>query len=64
MLFINGLQDKLFPIAGVRKAFQIMHTTWESQDEGDKIETELWDMPHSCGLRSQKRVLEFFKRYL
>ena len=64
MLFINGLQDKLFPIAGVRKAFQIMHTTWESQGEGDKIETELWDMPHSCGLRSQKRVFEFFKRYL
>ena len=64
MLFINGSQDKLFPVAGVEKAFQIMHETWESQGAGDKIETELWEIPHSCGLRCQQRVLEFFKKYL
>ena len=64
MLFINGTQDKLFPVAGVKKAFRIMHETWESQNVGDKIETELWDMPHSCGKRSQERVLTFFKRHL
>ena len=64
MLFINGSQDKLFPVAGVKKAFQIMHEVWDSQDAGDKIETELWDMPHSCGLRSQQRVLLFFQKYL
>jgi hypothetical protein len=64
MLFINGTQDKLFPVAGVKKAFKIMHDTWESQNVGDKLETELWDMPHSCGKRSQERVLTFFKRHL
>ena len=64
MLFINGSQDKLFPVAGVEKAFQIMHETWESQGAGDKIETELWEIPHSCGLLCQQRVLEFFKKYL
>ena len=64
MLFINGSQDKLFPVAGVEKAFQIMHETWESQGAGDKIETEIWEIPHSCGLRCQQRVLEFFKKYL
>ena len=64
MLFINGSQDKLFPVAGVEKAFQIMHRTWESQGAGNKIETELWEIPHSCGLRCQQRVLEFFKKYL
>ena len=64
MLFINGSQDKLFPVAGVEKAFQIMHKTWESQGAGDKIETEIWEIPHSCGLRCQQRVLEFFKKYL
>lgn len=64
MLFINGSQDKLFPVAGVEKAFRIMHEVWQSQDAGDKIETELWDMPHSCGLRSQQRVLQFFQKYL
>ena len=64
MLFINGTQDKLFPVAGVQKAFRIMHDTWKSQGVGDKIETELWDMPHSCGKRSQERVLSFFKKHL
>ncbi len=64
MLFINGSQDKLFPVAGVQKAFRIMHDTWESQGAGDKIETKLWDMPHSCGIRSQDCVLHFFKKHL
>ena len=64
MLFINGSQDKLFPVAGVEKAFATMRTTWESQGAGDKIETELWDMPHSCNKNSQKRVLDFFDKFL
>ena len=64
MLFINGSQDKLFPVAGVKKAFQIMHEVWDSQGVGDRIETELWEMPHSCALRSQQRVLLFFQKYL
>ena len=64
MLFINGSQDKLFPVPGVEKAFNIMHDTWESQGAGEKLETELWDMPHSCGKRSQQRVLDFFDRHL
>ena len=64
MLFINGSQDKLFPVAGVEKAFKIMHDTWASQGAPDKLETELWDMPHSCGKRSQARVLAFFQKYL
>ncbi len=64
MLFINGSQDKLFPVAGVEKAFATMHDTWKSQGADERLETELWDMPHSCGLRAQERVLEFFKKNL
>ena len=64
MLFINGSQDKLFPVAGVKKAFQIMHDTWDSQGYGDRLVTELWEMPHSCGKKSQLYVLDFFDKYL
>ena len=64
MLFINGSQDKLFPVAGVEKAFKTMHDTWKSQKADDKLETELWDMPHSCNKKAQQRVLDFFKKYL
>ena len=64
MLFINGSQDKLFPVAGVEKAFATMHGTWKSQGADDKLETELWDMPHSCNKKAQQRVLDFFKKHL
>ncbi len=64
MLFINGSQDQLFPVPGVQKAFKVMHDTWNSQGAGDKLQTELWDMPHSCGIKSQDCVLAFFKKHL
>ena len=64
MFFINGSQDKLFPVAGVEKAFRTMHETWESQGAGDRIVTELWDMPHSCPKKAQECILQFFKKYL
>jgi len=64
MLFINGSQDKLFPVAGTEKAFLIMHDTWRSQHADSLLETELWDIPHSCPLRAQHRVLQFFQKRL
>ena len=64
MLFINGRQDKLFPVAGVEKAFRTMHDTWSSQHVDDRLQTELWDIPHSCGLKVQQRVLDFFRKFL
>ena len=64
MLFINGSQDKLFPVPGVEKAFKTMHDTWKSQNADDKLETEIWDMPHSCPVEAQERMLQFFKKNL
>lgn len=64
MLFINGRQDKLFPEAGVKKAFQTMHAVWDSQQAGKQLETELWEMPHSCNREVQQRVLKFFQAHL
>ena len=64
MLFINGSLDKLFPVAGVEKAFRIMHDVWKSQNADDRLETEIWDMPHSCPRKAQERVLQFFRKHL
>lgn len=60
MLFINGSQDHLFPVDGTETAFSIMRDVWESQGQGDKLQTEIWDIPHSCGPEVQSRCLEFF----
>ncbi len=64
MIFINGTQDKLFPVPGVEKAFDIMRKTWKSQNAEDKIETILMEMPHGCPLDAQKAVLTFLKNNL
>ena len=64
MLFINGRQDKLFAPEGVEKAFGIMHAVWHSQMADSQLETELWDIPHSCGLQAQQRILQFLDKTL
>ena len=60
MLFVNGTKDHLFPIDGVEKSFAIMHDVWKSQGADDKLATEIWQVPHSCGRAIQERVLRFF----
>lgn len=64
MLFINGLNDKLFPVPGAEKAFAEMQRVWDSQGVGECLVTELWDMPHGCPPAVQQRVVEFFDKNL
>ena len=64
MLFINGSNDKLFPVPAAEKAFKMMHDVWNSQGANEKLETELWDIPHSCPVKAQERVLQFFQKNL
>lgn len=62
MLFINGTRDHLFPVDGTHSAFSTMHDVWRSQNVDSALETELWDVPHSCGKALQQRSLEFFNK--
>lgn len=64
MLFINGTKDKLFPVPGVKDAFAEMHQVWKSQGADNLLDTELWDIPHSCGLKAQEKILEFLDKNL
>lgn len=64
MLFINGTKDKLFPVPGVKDAFTEMHKVWKSQGADNLLDTELWDIPHSCGLKAQEKMLEFLDKNL
>ena len=64
MLFINGSQDRLFHVPGVEKAFRILHDVWQSQGADDRLETELWDMPHACPVKAQERTLQFLDKHL
>lgn len=64
MLFINGTKDKLFPVPGVKDAFSEMHQVWKSQGADNLLDTELWEIPHSCGLKAQEKMLEFLDKNL
>lgn len=64
MYFINGRDDKLFKLPGVNSAFDTMRQTWESQNAGSKLKTEILPMPHHCGLEVQKKALDFFNKNL
>lgn len=63
-LFFNGTQDKLFPIEGVRDAYQEMEAVWQSQGASDRLVTKLWDEKHFFNKEMQKETLEFFDRWL
>lgn len=64
MLFINGTKDKLFPVLGVKDAFAEMHKVWKSQGADNLLDTELWEIPHSCGLKAQEKMLDFLDKNL
>jgi len=48
----------------VEKAFRILHDVWQSQGADDRLETELWDMPHACPVTAQERALRFLDKHL
>ncbi len=63
-LFFNGTRDKLFPIEGVKDAYQEMEAVWKSQGASDRLVTKLWDEKHFFNKEMQKETLEFFDRWL
>lgn len=63
-LFYNGTRDKLFPVAGVEDAYRHLHAVWDSQGQGDRLITRLWDEKHFFNLDMQHEVFLFFDRWL
>lgn len=47
-----------------KDAFAEMHKVWKSQGADNLLDTELWDIPHSCGLKAQEKMLEFLDKNL
>lgn len=60
MLFINGKKDKLFPVEGVKDAYDTMRKVWKSQGAGALLKTKIYDLPHFCSKEIQTDILHFF----
>ena len=59
MLFYNGLQDSLFPVDSVKKAYNKMHEVWKSQDADNYLETRLWDVSHTFDKQMQEAAFDW-----
>lgn len=59
MLFINGKQDKLFPLEGVEEAYAYLHNVWDECEADAKLRTTLYDTGHIFNRAMLDEVLQF-----
>lgn len=64
MLFFNGTEDPLFPVATVERSVAGLRRIWDDQDAGDRLETRLWPVPHRFDNDMQQAAFEFLERHL
>lgn len=64
MLFFNGTEDGLFPVAGVEAAYEKMRGAWESQGVSDRLVTKLWPVPHEFNADMQSEAFDWLDRWL
>ena len=62
--FLNGLQDKLFPVDAVQTAFDRMQAIYAEKHAAGRLRTEFFDGPHHCGLREQDTIMGFLAEQL
>jgi dienelactone hydrolase len=59
MLFYGGNQDRLFPVASVREAYEKMCAVWKSQNAGERLLTKLWNTGHIFNREMQDEAFEW-----
>lgn len=62
--FLNGLQDKLFPVAAVETAFARMQAIYQKKGAAGMLRTEFFDGSHHCGLAEQQAIINYLDRQL
>jgi dienelactone hydrolase len=63
MLFYNGTQDRLFPVAGVQEAYDKLQRVWASQHTEKKLETKLWDAGHIFNREMQDAAFDWLDKH-
>ncbi len=64
MLFYNGTQDTLFPLAGVEACYARLHRVWQAQNADDKLVTKLWTAPHEFNTDMQREAFDWLDKQL
>ena len=64
VLFMNGANDKLFPVNGVTRAYQIMDDAWTAAGAKNNFESFISNGPHFFSKEMQQKALDFFDKHL
>lgn len=59
VFFMNGRQDKLFPVEGVEAAYAVMRKVWQDNGAGEQFHTKITDGPHYYDKAMQREALQF-----
>lgn len=62
--FLNGLQDKLFPVWSVKRAFADMREYYRIAGAEEQLRTDFFDGPHHCGVDVQERIISYLQQEL
>lgn len=64
MLYFNGEQDALFPVADVGRAYEEIRAVYDSQGKGDELVTKLWPVPHEFNAAMQEEAFAWMDKEL
>jgi dienelactone hydrolase len=59
VFFMNGRQDKLFPVEGVEDAYAVMRRVWQDNGAGEQFHTKITEGPHYYDKAMQREALKF-----
>ena len=64
LLVVHGQLDSLFPADGVRAAIDNLHRCYQLIGKPERFETMFFDGPHKFPLQAQKKMLDWFDRWV
>jgi len=64
LLVVHGWRDTLFPRSGVEAAFESLGRCYQAIGKPERFETFTYDGPHKFPAPAQRKMVEWFDRYL
>ncbi len=63
-LVVHGQRDTLFPPEGVKAAFENLRQCYETIGKPERFDTLVFDGPHKFPLQAQRKMMEWFDRWV
>jgi dienelactone hydrolase len=64
LLVVHGQQDTLFPPEGVKAAMDTLHQSYQALGRPERFDTWVFDGPHKFPLAAQRKMMDWFDRWV